>query len=175
MKSFHQILTAVLATLFLHEAHALTLPVSEDTSASVSGVLTTPFGRAGMLRVAPRRVAFLRFEAGAFAGSIAGQDVIRARLVFYLPQVVERGDLTLHRVAGEWTESVAASVPGPPFDPAVIATIPQGAVIARQFVIVDVTAQVKSWLAAPATDFGFAVASSGVVSPNASALSATLM
>jgi hypothetical protein len=38
-------------------------------------------------------------------------------------------------------------------------TLPSASVVQKQFIVLDVTTQVKAWLAAPSSDFGFAVSS----------------
>jgi hypothetical protein len=59
----------------------------------------------------------------------------------------------------DWTEANPSSNPEPPVEATPFATIPAASVVAKQFVIVDVTAQVKSWLETPASDFGIAIKS----------------
>jgi hypothetical protein len=161
MKMFPRFLLLAFALSFGPATQALTLPVSEDTSSSAKGQLTRTAGAAGTLMVAANRPAFIRFDAGTFSGSISAADVTRARLVCYLPRVTKRGALKLHAATSPWTESVTANTPQPTFDLTPLVTIPSDAVVAKQFLIVDVTVQVKAWLNNPTSDFGFALLSDG--------------
>jgi hypothetical protein len=161
MKMFPRFLFLAFALSFGPATQALTLPVSEDTSSSAKGQLTKPAGAAGTLTVASNRPAFIRFDVGTFSGSVFAADVTRARLVCYLPRVTRRGALKLHAVTSPWTESVTATTPQPTFDLTPLVTIPSDAVVAKQFLIVDVTVQVKAWLNNPSSDFGFALLSDG--------------
>jgi hypothetical protein len=102
----------------------------------------------------------LRFDVGTLASSFTSSEVQRARLIFYLPKVSVPGELTVHKVMTHWTEDPAGSV-APPSVHSPFATVPTHAAVAKQFVIVDVTSQVRSWLDTPEGDFGFALQSTG--------------
>ena len=158
-KPIQAILTAgILLAAFSTSVLALTLPVSEDTSTSGNAFLARTAGKDTALHVSAARQGLIRFEAGAFADSVAAADVSKARLILYLNSVAAPGALTLHRVKQDWSEH-AATVPA--YDPTPLATIPASSVVGKQFIIVDVTAAVQAWLREPGTDFGFAIAASG--------------
>ena len=153
------ILTAGIALAAFHiSALALTLPVSEDTSTSGNAFLAKTAGKDTALHVSAARQGLIRFEAGAFADSVAATDVTKARLVLYINSVAAPGALTLHRITQDWSEHSAAL---PAYDATPLATIPASSVVGKQFIIVDVTAAVQAWLREPGTDFGFAIAGSG--------------
>jgi hypothetical protein len=168
MKTVSILLLAAVGAALLESAAALTLPVSEDTY-SVAPVprrgqqtpgprqLTADAGRARTLSISPKRVAFLRFEIGEFAGDIGAAAVDRALLMVYLSNVTHGGSINLHVVSEDWSEGVTSARREPGFNPAPIATIPAASVRASQFVVIDVTDTVKAWLNAPAGDHGFAL------------------
>ena len=159
MKSVHSILTAGLALAILGtSALALTLPVSEDSSTSGNAAVAKSAGKGTTLAISSARQGLIRFEAGAFANSISAGDVSKARLVIFISGLTSPGALTLHRITQDWSEH-GASLPA--FDAKPLATIPQSSVVAKQFLIIDVTAAVQAWLREPGTDFGFAIAGSG--------------
>ena len=159
MKPTHSILTAGIAlAMFGSSALALTLPVSEDSSTSGNAAVAKSAGKGTTLSVSSTRQGLIRFEAGAFADSISAGDVSKARLVIFISGVSAPGALTLHRITQDWSEH-GASVPACDAKP--LATIPAASVVAKQFVIIDVTAAVQAWLREPGTDFGFAIAGSG--------------
>ena len=153
------LLTAGLALAMLGaSALALTLPVSEDSSTSGNASVAKSAGRDIVLRVSAARQGLVRFEAGAFADGISAEDVSAARLVIFISGVSAPGALTLHRITQDWSEHGASM---PAYDAKPLATIPQSSVVAKQFIIIDVTAAVQAWLREPGTDFGFAIAASG--------------
>ncbi|MEK7950018.1 DNRLRE domain-containing protein [Luteolibacter sp. Y139] len=145
----------------------MTLPVSEDTSTSSNKkqaemkLLTPAAGVGSSLGVTSTRTAFLRFDAGSLADTLPSSEVSSAVLMVYLPTVTEAGDLSLHAVTQDWTESVTGNVAQPAFADTSLATIPSSSVVAKQFILIDVTQQVKAWLGTPASDFGFALTATG--------------
>ncbi len=158
-KPIKAVLTAgIMLAAFSMSALALTLPVSEDTSTSGNANVAKSAGKDIALHVSAARQGLIRFEAGAFADSVAATDVSKARLVLYINSVAAPGALTLHRVTQDWSEHGAAL---PAYDATPLATIPASSVVGKQFIIVDVTAAVQAWLREPGTDFGFAIAGSG--------------
>ncbi len=158
-KPIKAVLTAgIVLAAFSMSAPALTLPVSEDTSTSGNANVAKSAGKDTALHVSAARQGLIRFEAGAFADSVAAGDVSKARLVLYINSVATPGALTLHRVKQDWSEHGAAL---PAYDAKPLATIPASSVVGKQFIIVDVTAAVQAWLREPGTDFGFAIAGSG--------------
>jgi len=160
MKTIHSSLAASVFAALSLSAHALTLPVSEDTSTTTNIKLAKAAGMAKTLPVTAVRSALIRFEVSAFSNSIDSAQVSRARLLLFVGKVTKPGDLTLRAVTQDWSEVFAAPLVVPTFGPN-LAPIPAATVVAKQFVIVDVTAQVKAWLAAPASDFGFALTATG--------------
>lgn len=164
--SLHRLLAAAVTCLTLNLAHGLTIPAAEDTSSGLgkqqNALLTEKAGAATTLATSPRRTAFIRFEAGSYADVIPAIGVDKAWLMIYVADVEKPGALRVHAVTQDWTETVSGKVPAPTFaqaDP--IATIPTESVQPKQFVLVDVTGQVKNWLSTPDSDFGFAIASDG--------------
>lgn len=101
--------------------------------------------------------ALLRFDVADYAGLIQPANVSSARFVFHLSKVKKAGDLKIQAVTSEWTEAAQGKRMSPALDATALSTIPSDAVIEDQYAIVDVTAQVKQWLASPASDFGLAV------------------
>jgi hypothetical protein len=144
---------------------AINLPVSEDTYGATSIVrgvtktaVTPAGGKAASLPVSKTKTAFFRFEAGGLG--IAPANVIEARLVIYLPKVIKPGALALHLVNEEWAENFTGlPKPQPAISPLEWAIIPASAVIAKQFIVMDVTQVAKFWLQSPASDFGLALVS----------------
>ena len=145
-------------------APALTLPVSEDSSTAASLALAKAAGKATSLSVTgTNKSALVRFDVGALSTSLTTDRVASASLTLYVNSATKAGDLTLHLVTQDWSETGAAGAFSPTVNPAPLALIPSNAVVAKQFIIIDVTATVKGWLNSPGTDFGFSVAGTNTV------------
>lgn len=165
-RRFNRFLTAAsLVALLAGSAQAIILPPMDDTSgtrtlppaAPPKAPLTSASGIATTLPVSRTRTALIRFDAGT--AGISAASVTQARLTIYIPSVKVRGALSFHVVNQDWSETfVEKARPLPALAPAFV-TLPSASVVQKQFIVLDVTTQVKAWLAAPSTDFGFAVAS----------------
>ncbi len=133
--------------------HAATLPASEDTY-GFRAKLTLAANKAATLPVDATHRAFLYFN---LADLPPGATLRYARLRLYLPRVVRAGGgLSVHQVTGTWDESLASAEPT--FTVAPFANLPAIGLRTKRFISVDVTATVQAWLAAPATNEGFAIA-----------------
>jgi formylglycine-generating enzyme required for sulfatase activity len=144
------------------------LPPTDDTSGTLTyntakppvvtkRSLTSLNGTGTTLPVSKTRTAFVRFaveETGMMAGTVE-----KARLTLYFPSVTKVGDLSLHVVTQDWEEIFTGPTRLQPAMGASFLTIPSASVIKKQFVIVDVTQQVKDWLTTPGSNYGIAVTS----------------
>ncbi len=161
MKFARFVPTAAFGLFILGTAAGITLPVSEDSSLTAAGTnipqarLTSSAGSAAALEVSPRQKALIRFEAGALAGDLPASEVGRALLTVYFPKVTRAGAVDLHLVTQPWAEANPAGLLAPSFEATPFVTIPASSVLSKQFAIVDVTNEVKAWLNAPASDYGF--------------------
>jgi formylglycine-generating enzyme required for sulfatase activity len=149
-------------------AGAVILPPTDDTSGTLTyntakppvvtkRSLTSLNGSGTTLPVSKTRTAFVRFEVEG-TGMTAG-TVDKARLTLYFPSVTKAGNLNLHVVTQDWEETFSGPTRTHPTFGASFLTIPLASVIKKQFVIVDVTQQVKEWLTTPGSNFGIAVTS----------------
>jgi sulfatase modifying factor 1 len=169
MKTFRKFSNGVaLMCCLITTAGAVILPPTDDTSGTLSyntarppavtkRSLTSLNGTGTTLPVSKTRTAFVRFaveETGMTAGLVE-----KARLTLYFPSVTALGDLSLHVVTQDWEETFAGPTRLQPAIGASFLTIPSASVIKKQFVIVDVTQQVKEWLTNPGSNFGIAVTS----------------
>lgn len=143
-------------------AMALTLPVAEDTSTSTNLKVAKVAGKATTLPVLATRSALVRFGVSSFSGVIPAANVTSARMVIYIGAAKKPGDLRLHRVTADWSEVFVAPLAIPTVDPSALQTIATADVIAKQFVVLDVTSTVKAWLDGSAPDYGFAIQASGL-------------
>jgi len=159
---------AALMCCLITTAGAVILPPTDDTSGTVTyntakppvvtkRSLTSLNGTGTTLPVSKTRTAFMRFaveETGMTAGTVE-----KARLTLYFPSVTKAGDLSLHVVTEDWEETFTGPTRTQPAVGSAFLTIPAESVVKRQFIIVDVTQQVKDWLTTPGSNYGIAVTS----------------
>jgi hypothetical protein len=146
---------------------AILLPPTEDTSGTktFSGnppvvtktTVVSMTGSGTTLPVSRTRTAFIQFDVGS--SGIDPNFVDKARLTLYMPTVTAVGNVGVHVVTQAWNEAFSGPTRLEPTVAPAFVTIPAAMVVKKQFVIIDVTQQVKDWLINPATDFGFAIAS----------------
>jgi hypothetical protein len=168
----HCLLGAALLISSTPLSHALILPPTDDSSGTITYAgrppvvtkrrLTSLNGSGTILPVSWTRTAFVRFaveETGLSEGAVEA-----ARVTLYFPTVRKAGDMTLHVVTEPWEETFTGTARNHPAYAAPFLTIPAASVISKQFVIIDVTSQVREWLANPGSNFGIAIVSpDGVV------------
>lgn len=142
-------------------SNGATFQVSEDSYAVGPLEMNANSGKAGQLEISPQRPAYLRFDVGDFAGQIPSTDVTAARLTFYIAQGKVAGKLGVHRVTSEWAENSSGKRRPPSFSEKPLATLPAASLREGQFAVIDVTEQVKQWLASPDKDFGLALVGDG--------------
>lgn len=164
MNGFRCLVTAALLLAALPpSASAITLPVLEDSSTAPTAAAAKSAGKGTTLQIlSTNKAALVRFGVGLMSGDISAARVSGAWLTVYVSAATKKSDLTLHRVTQEWSESGLSGTNSPTFSSTALFTLPSNSVVAKQFVVINVTETVKDWLTNPATDFGFAMAGSGV-------------
>ena len=141
------------------------VPILDDTAGAVSATgattLTSAGGAAKTLAISPKSTAFIRF-ATADTG-ILPSEVAAARVTIYFASVAKPGSVAVWNISSAFTESFPEkSKPAPTFAPnGVISAL----AVKGQYLTIDVTTMVRTWLANPATGFGIAITSGdGIVS-----------
>ena len=151
---------------FVPAANALTLPPTEDTfitntisedDTSTDRSNSQNNGSFAFLRVSQTQTAFIQFDTASH--TLDPESVSKVRLTLFLPKVTKVGDLNLHVVLEPWTEKFESSSRLQPSIAPAFLTLPASFIVQEQFLILDVTEQVKAWLRNPQTDFGFAITS----------------
>jgi hypothetical protein len=147
---------AVLAFLGVRSAAPDTFPVVADTCVAASGVARPGAGGAPTVSVrntgAARR-GFLLFDLGTLPADV---PVTRATLRVFVGSALGSGVLDLHVVQGEWTEAAVDGDTAPALAPP-FATLAVSAASKKQWLSVDVTAQVNDWVTGSAPNFGLAL------------------
>ena len=149
LSSFLCFLGALLATGGF--AHALTIPVSEDTTGAAQ--ITTPASSASSLNVDASNKAYLYFNLNG----IPSTAVVRwAKLRLFVPAVVNNGaGLSVFQITSAWDEAKAS--PSPSVEATAVATIAADQLGPNRFVTVDVTDVVQTWINGRAVNEGFAI------------------
>ena len=155
MKIRHLILTASFAFAVLTtSAWSITLPPTDDTYSVLTFTgkpptltktsIASSSGASASLPVSKKNDVFIQFNVGGTG--IASAAVAKATLTLYFPMVTKAGDLDLSVVTQDWTEKFTGPAKAQPTFAPSFQTIAAVQVVAKQFVVVDVTSQVKAWL-----------------------------
>jgi len=163
MKLLRSILTAGLALALVHtSAHAEIFPLFGDTAGSpVTGKISKGTNAAKTLTVSGKSTVFLDFQMSS--SGLTSAQVSSARLTLYLAKVTKPGTLSLSTLTSGFDEGFITATAANPTAAAAFGTLAVTPAVNRDFVIVDVTTQVKAWLENPGTEHGFALASDGTL------------
>ena len=159
-KTFSRTKTAFCSTL-LYLLFALPLcaqaPPSADTFVS-SAYPTTNFGSVNSLAVGPGSTSYVQFN---LSGIPAGATVTKASLRLYVDLVSKAGKFDVYQVTKNWSEG-SLNFNNQPLPLGGSLTGGAGISITNascnQFLLIDVTSQVQSWLNSPDTNKGLALA-----------------
>ena len=136
-------------------ALALDAPLSADTHISTA-LPTNNFGAVTTLNVGTGATALLRFDLNTLPAATAADKLVKASLKLYVNRVGTAGAIEVQTVNSAWAESTVTAGNAPTTSGA--GSGPTVAVnAAGQYVTVDLTAQVKSWITNPGTNFGLAL------------------
>ncbi len=144
---------ALLAGLAALPAWALDAPLAADTYTSAA-LPANNFGALPTLNVGGGAVGLLRFDLGTLPAGTTAKKLVKATLVLYVNRIGNAGAIELNPVNGVWVEAAvnAASLPAFGLGTAAVPVPPAG-----QYLALDVTGQVQSWVDNPATNNGWAI------------------
>jgi len=159
-RSIHRLLLA--GSIFLPVLSAVDAPVVGDTYVS-SASPTSNFGGATNLIIAPGNAGLVQFDLSMVPPSAT---VAKAYLRLYINKITTGGGLDVAAVTSAWSESAVTFNTQPTSGAPLVTNLPL--TVSNVFVFVDITSQVNSWLASPATNNGLRITPS-VAQPNTSA------
>ena len=153
---------------WMHLALAGTMVLAGVTAHATEAVLTadtylnstTPssnYGSLTNLYVNSSGVTLLSFDLSSLPTGTTATQIGKATLRIWVNRVNTKGLVQIAPVTGSWQESTA-TYNGKPGTGSTIASFT--AANANQFVAIDVTAQVQSWVTSPSSNFGLALKSS---------------
>lgn len=144
-------------SLFLPALWAVDAPLVGDTYVS-SAASATNYGAATSIVIAPGNAGLVQFDLSAIPVS---STVAKAYLRVYVNRVVTGGTLDFALATSSWGESTVSANT----EPTVGVVFSTASVsVASTFILVDVTAQVQTWLAVPASNFGIEITGEGTTS-----------
>ncbi|MFN7918407.1 MAG: DNRLRE domain-containing protein [Vicinamibacterales bacterium] len=145
-------LAAVAAAL---PVQAADVPVVADTYTSTT-LPANNFGLLGNLNVGGGATGLVRFDLSTLPAGTAGSVVAKATLFLYVNKVNAAGAVDVTAALGNWTETTVNQATFPGFGAPVATGVPTSA--AGQWIAVDVTSIVRTWVDLPSANFGFTVA-----------------
>lgn len=150
---------ALLALSFLapSAAHAAGVKLTNDSYTSATKA-NNNFGAAATVNVSSNEKGFLRFDLADLPAGVTSGEVEKATLKIYLSAVSAGGSFQVCQVTSSWTESTITqnTIPGincalPSASGSVVTTDKQ------DYLTLDITAIVHSWLDNPSLNFGLAI------------------
>jgi hypothetical protein len=152
--SIGRLVTVSLAAfLTCSAAHATDVVLTGDAHVSLTRS-TTNFGTLANLYVGNGNTALLQFDVNTLPSGLTASQVSRATLTVFVNRVNSGGAVSLSPVTSAWSESgvTYATIPtiGTPINSFTAAT-------AGQYITLDVTSVVQSWITTPASNFGLAL------------------
>jgi hypothetical protein len=142
-----------LATMAVSAAYATEAVVSNDTYVS-SSYPQTNFGYQSNLHVSSTSTALIVFDLSSVPSGTTASQVSKATLWLYVNRIDNSGAISLKPVTGTWSELAVTYSTIPSLGSATATFIPT---VAQQFVAVDVTSLVQSWVTTPSSNYGIAL------------------
>jgi hypothetical protein len=117
---------------------------------------TTNFGTLANLYVGNGSTSLLQFDLSTLPSGLTAGQVSRATLTVFVNRVNTGGTVSLSPVTSAWSEAAVTYATIPSFGASINNFT---ATTAGQYVTLDVTSLVQSWVTAPATNLGIALGS----------------
>ena len=160
MKPLRSILTVLALATCASPLRAVVVPILSDTVGAVrlgATTLSKTSGAAKTLAISPKSTAFIRFATGDTG--ILPSEVGAARLTIYFASVTKPGSVSFHNITEAFTESFPEKTKPAPAIAAAFASV---TAVKGQYITLDVTAEVITWLTTPTPGgFGIAVTADG--------------
>jgi hypothetical protein len=160
MNRINSLAVALIAVALSGPALATTSPVQADTFFS-SAAKNTNYGDNVGLKVSATQSALVQFDLSTLPAGTEAADVEKASVLLWVNAVSMPGSMRVLAVTSAWSEN-SVTYNTRPTTAAVLATVTLPAT--EHYVVVDVTAQVKSWLANPGSNRGIEFVAVGTTS-----------
>jgi len=141
----------VLALASLSVANGQNTPTDDAYTNTASP--GTNYGTATTLSVvSPSETSYIIFDLSSIPSGYTGTNVAKASLKLYVNAVTTAGSLNVDYVNGTWSEKSITANLAPALGTTVAASVPLGKGNVHDYIMVDVTAAVISWLDGVAND-----------------------
>ncbi len=154
------------ALLLTAGAHATEAPVTADTSLNGSSP-NTNFGTLGNLVVSPGNSALLRFDMSTLPNGVTAANITKATVVLFVNRIGTPGAIQVLPLTSPWSET-GVTFNNPPTAGAAVGGAAMN--LPQNFIQIDVTSLVQSWVNNPGSNNGIAL----VADPAASSTSVFL-
>ena len=149
------VLVSMVLLMLAADACAVFLPPTDDSFVNSAAANNTKnYGNNPNLKVGGNDTSFVSFDFTALPPGTLASDLKKASILLFTNSVTTSGAISIVANISPWSEGTVTFVTAPSSG-ATIATIPVTQV--GQFVVVDVTAQVKAWITSPWTNFGVSI------------------
>ncbi|HET9099893.1 MAG TPA: DNRLRE domain-containing protein, partial [Acidobacteriaceae bacterium] len=139
----------------LATAHATQATVSGDTYVNAA-LPSVNFGRLSNMYVNSNGTALIQYDLSSLPAGTTAAQIGKATLTIFVNRINAAGPISVQPVLGAWSESVVTYSTIPSLGSAIATFTPTAD---QQFVTVDITSLVQSWLTTPSTNFGIALTS----------------
>jgi len=117
---------------------------------------TTNYGSLSNLYVGNGGTALIQFDLSSLPAGTTASQIGKATLKIFINRINTTGTVTLQPVTSAWSESAVTYATIPTLGSAVATFTP---VAAEEFVVVDITSLLQSWVSTPSSNYGIALSS----------------
>ena len=118
---------------------------------------TTNYGSVSNLYVGGTYTGLIQFDLTSLPSGTTAAQISKATLRLYANRVLTSGTITVSSLTSAWQESQVTYATAPTIG----AAITTFSVTTPQYVTIDITAQVQSWITTPSSNNGLALTSTG--------------
>ena len=144
---------AIWVVLAASAAYATDATVAGDAYVN-SAHPSVNYGSLSNLHVNSNGTALLQFDLSSLPSGTIASQIGKATLKVFVNRINTVGSVTVQPITSAWSESAVTYATIPSLGTAVAAFTPTAA---EQFVVVDITALVQSWITNPSSNFGIAL------------------
>lgn len=137
-------------------AFALDAPLAADSHVSLS-LPSVNSGGLPTINIGNGATGLVQFDLSTLPAGVAAGKIAKATLVLYVNRVGTAGKIEVQTVNSAWSESTVTAATAPALAGAGTGST-AGVQTAGQFLSLDLTDQVRSWVSNPSSNFGLALA-----------------
>lgn len=140
------------------DAHAATAIVNADAHVSPAAPAQN-FGALPTLAIGNGSVALIQFDLSSIPPGTDPNTITKAQLLVFVSRITQAGKIQIAPLQSPWTENTVTNssrpLAGTPIAISDVISVP------NNWVVLDITSQVRTWVASPFTAFGVAISPDG--------------